>query len=164
MTLAGSCHCGAVTFTVDVPEPVPYLRCYCSICRKTAGSGGYGINLGARTASLTVTGAAHIRRYNPATGETGPEVPELSGRRFCGACGSALWNFDARWPEFIHPHAGAIDSDLPAPDERVHMMLASAANWVAPDVGADDRCFDAYPDETLAEWHARVASDRDTTA
>ena len=47
MRLKGSCHCGKVKFTVDSAEPVPFMRCYCSICRKTAGAGGYAINLGA---------------------------------------------------------------------------------------------------------------------
>jgi hypothetical protein len=39
MELSGSCHCGAVRFTVISPTPYPYQACYCSICRKTAGSG-----------------------------------------------------------------------------------------------------------------------------
>ena len=47
MRLDGSCHCGKVRFTVESAEPVPFMRCYCSICRKTAGAGGYAINLGA---------------------------------------------------------------------------------------------------------------------
>jgi hypothetical protein len=37
MLLDGSCHCGAVKFRVESPETYPFLRCYCSICRKTAG-------------------------------------------------------------------------------------------------------------------------------
>ena len=46
MHLEGSCHCGAVTFSVEAHSPVPFMHCHCSICRKTAGSGGYAINLG----------------------------------------------------------------------------------------------------------------------
>ena len=42
VTLEGSCHCGAVHFTVRSHTPQPYMHCYCSICRKTAGGGGYG--------------------------------------------------------------------------------------------------------------------------
>ena len=38
MKLEGSCHCGAVRFTVEAPHPYPYCLCYCSICRKTAGA------------------------------------------------------------------------------------------------------------------------------
>ena len=56
MHLEGSCHCRKVTFTVESVEPVPFMRCYCSICRKTAGAGGYAINLGAAARSMKVTG------------------------------------------------------------------------------------------------------------
>lgn len=34
MILAGSCHCGAIAFEVDAPEPFTALRCNCSICTK----------------------------------------------------------------------------------------------------------------------------------
>jgi len=54
--LEGSCHCGKVRFRVRAPHPYPYQRCYCSICRKTQGGGGYAINLGAEAATLRVTG------------------------------------------------------------------------------------------------------------
>ncbi len=45
MLLESSCHCGAVRFSMQFPTPYPYARCSCSICRKTAGSGGFGIFL-----------------------------------------------------------------------------------------------------------------------
>ena len=45
MQLKGSCHCGAVRFSLFSAHPYPYQRCYCSICRKTQGGGGYAINL-----------------------------------------------------------------------------------------------------------------------
>lgn len=48
MHLKGSCYCGAVRFECEAYAPVPYLRCHCSICRKTAGGGGFAINLGDR--------------------------------------------------------------------------------------------------------------------
>lgn len=156
MKIKGSCHCGAVRYSVDAPEPIPYMRCYCSICRKTAGSGGFGVNIGARMESLVVEGVEHVRRYDPGSGETGSDAREGSGRRFCGRCGSPLWNYDVRWPELVHPHAGSVDNDLPEPPERVHIMMGSAANWVEPDIGAADKVFDAYPDESLADWHRRI--------
>jgi hypothetical protein len=31
MKLEGSCHCGAVRFSVEAPSPVPFVRCDCSI-------------------------------------------------------------------------------------------------------------------------------------
>ncbi|MEM9357478.1 MAG: GFA family protein [Pseudomonadota bacterium] len=158
MKLEGSCHCGAVKFSVEAPEPTPYLLCYCSICRKTAGSGGFGINLGARTDTLSIEGSENIRRYHPESGETGTDASEHSGRRFCGRCGSPLWNYDTRWPDLIHPHAGAIDTELPIPPERTHIMLGSAANWVEVHIEEGDQCFKEYPNESLADWHRRVTN------
>jgi hypothetical protein len=60
MELQGSCHCGAVRFHVDSSTPYPYRACYCSICRKTAGGGGYAINLGADSSSLKVEGEENL--------------------------------------------------------------------------------------------------------
>lgn len=45
MELQGSCRCGGVRFSCLSKTPVPYMRCYCSICRKVSGSGGFAINI-----------------------------------------------------------------------------------------------------------------------
>lgn len=152
MHLEGSCHCGAVSFAVESPHPYPYQRCYCSICRKTAGGGGYAINLSGRAETLDVQGAEHKAVYHAVI--DGRESP--GERHFCSRCASALWVFDPRWPELVHPFASAIDSELPIPPERVHLLLDSKANWVEPDVRENDKCFDRYPEESLAEWHERL--------
>ncbi len=160
MRLEGSCHCGAVKFSVEAESPVPYLRCYCSICRKVAGGGGYAINLGADFTTLAIEGADAIRVY-----ETSPDASTegtICGRRFCGQCGSALWHYDPTWPDLVHPFASAIDTDLPAPPASVHIMLASKANWVTVAAGPDDEVYANYPGESLAEWHARHGFANDT--
>src|SRR3546814_12751630 len=54
MHLQGSCRCGAVGFSCDVYAPMPFLRCYCSICSTTAGGGGCAVHLGAWADSLKV--------------------------------------------------------------------------------------------------------------
>lgn len=152
MLLEGSCHCGAISFRVESPHPYPYQRCYCSICRKTAGGGGYAINIGAQADTLEVTGAEHKRIYHARINGS-----ESQGERhFCGSCASALWVYDPRWPKLVHPFASAIDSELPVPPERVHLLLDSKATWVEPDVRENDKCFDGYPEESLAEWHERL--------
>jgi hypothetical protein len=152
MHLKGSCHCGKVRFTVEAPHPYPFNQCYCSICRKTAGGGGFAINLGADFATLAVAGGDHIRTYH-ARMDGHDSVAE---RKFCGECGSALWLWDPRWPDLVHPHASAIDTDLPVAPERTHLMLASKAAWVEPCVHEGDKTFDDYPDESLADWHDRL--------
>ncbi len=152
--LEGSCHCGAVRFTVQSHAPRPYMRCYCSICRKTAGGGGYAVNLSGEAATLEVTGEAHLRVYRARGVGGDPAAIGEGERRFCGDCGSALWVYDPRWPELVHPFASAIDSPLPRPPERVHIMLDSKADWVeVPPESATDRHFAAYPEESIADWH-----------
>ncbi|MBT8460421.1 MAG: GFA family protein [Boseongicola sp.] len=147
MRLQGSCHCGAVSFAVEAPHPTPFNLCYCSICRKTAGGGGFAINLGAKADTLEVTGRGNVRTY-----ESSPNME----RTFCGTCGSALWGYSPKWPDLIHPHASAIDTPLPVPPERVHLMIGSKANWVEPCLGENDQEFEGYPKESLAEWHERT--------
>ena len=158
MLLEGSCHCGAVAFSLESAHPYPYNRCYCSICRKTAGGGGYAINLGGDASSLTVhRGGEHIRVYQAVIrdGDGGERTSEME-RRFCGKCGSALWCWHPSWPELAHPFASAIDTPLPAPPEHVHLMLGSKCSWTEPEVGPSDKTFDGYPDESLAAWHERL--------
>ena len=153
MRLSGSCHCGAVKFSVETPSPAPYLRCYCSICRKVAGGGGFAINLGSDFRTLQVDGEENIGIY-----ETSPAASTAEakcGRRFCRKCGAALWNYDPRWPDLVHPFASAIDDELPPPPSSVHMMLASKANWVRVDIAPGDETHDEYPSEALADWHKR---------
>lgn len=152
MQLEGSCHCGRVRFRVTSAAPMPFNLCYCGICRKTAGAGGFAINLGADFRTLQIEGRDAIRRYRARLEDGGESLAE---RSFCGACGSQLWLWDPRWPDLVHPHASAIDTDLPVPPQRWHMMLANRPAWVAGCVAEGDRRFEGYPDESLADWHAR---------
>ena len=151
MHLEGSCHCGAVRFSLEAQAPVPFMRCYCSVCRKTGGGGGFAINLGGQAASLAVEGEEAITVYHAVI--DGVESP--AERRFCARCGSALWLWDPRWPDLIHPFAGAIDTALPAAAEQVHIMLASKPAWVRLDRADEEACFPQYPEESLADWHRR---------
>ena len=152
MLLKASCHCQAVRFSVESREPVPFMRCYCSICRKTAGTGGFAINLGADNATLKVQGREHVSVYR-AKLRNGRR--SQGQRHFCKVCGSPLWLWDPRWPELVHPHAGAIDTPLPVPPKVAHIMLGSKPDWVEAHVKPGDEPFDAYPQESLAEWHRR---------
>ncbi len=157
MRLKGSCHCGSVRFEVVAAHPYPFLLCYCSICRKTAGAGGFGINLGADFSSLNVEGDDFITIYRPKIHDLKSGKVEVSPgeRHFCSRCGSALWAWDPRWPELVHPHASAIDTPLPIPPQRTHMMLRSKAFWTPVHAHPHDKFFEAFPDESLAEWHRR---------
>lgn len=52
--------------------------------------------------------------------------------------------------------ASVIDSALPVPPERTHLMLGSKAEWVSLCLGEKDQQFDKYPEESIAQWHRRV--------
>lgn len=150
MHLEGSCHCGAVRFSVESHEPVPFMRCYCSICRKTAGTGGYAINLGADYRTLQVSGRESLGVYRAIMDDGSRSSGE---RNFCLECGTALWLYDPTYPDLMHPHASAIDTALPVPPQSVHMMLGSRAPWVHVQSATGDECFDEYPELSLADWH-----------
>ena len=150
LRLDGSCHCGAVTFMVNSHTPQPYMQCYCSICRKTAGGGGYTINILGERKSLKVTGRANMAVYR-AKLEDGTRSP--ARRHFCRLCGSALYISDPRWPLWVYPQASAIDTPLPQPKERAHIMLASKPPWVKLPRGKAEPRFEAYPDQSIEDWH-----------
>ena len=157
MKLDGSCHCGAVRFALESKHPYPFNLCYCSICRKTAGGGGFAINLGGEHGTLEMSGGEDVRVYQ-ARLEDGTRSP--AERHFCRLCGSALWVWDPRWPELVHPFASAIDTPLPVPPERTHLMVSSRAPWVELHADDRDQVFDEYPQESIAEWHQRLRCER----
>jgi len=153
LTLEGSCRCGAVSYAVASSAPYPYQLCYCSACRKSGGA-GYAINLLADAATLEVTGREHVAVYH-AVIDTPPYNGAEGGcrRHFCRHCGSMLWIHDPEWPELVHPFASSVDTPLPVPPARVHLMLGSRAPWVEPDVRPGDQCFDRYPEQSIEDWH-----------
>ena len=162
MLLEGSCHCKAVTFRVEAPHPYPFNLCYCGICRKTTGGGGFAINLGAENATLEIEGREHLRVYRArmADEETGEVTASVAERNFCGECGTHLWLWDPRWPDLVHPQAGVIDTELPVPPERTHLMIDFRPGWVPFHPGEKDRVHSHYPDESLAAWHRRLGLEK----
>lgn len=158
MLLKGSCHCQVVRFSVHSQHPYPFMRCYCSICRKTAGGGGYAINIAGDNTTLEVEGEENITIYHAWI--QNPEDPKpyqsQGERRFCCRCGSCLWVYDPSYPELMHPFASAIDTDLPKPPEHTHIMLDFAASWVEIPQGPNDHQYQRYPNESLAGWHERL--------
>ncbi len=149
VTLKGSCRCGAVGFSVESHSPHPYMRCYCSICRKLGGGGGYAINIMGVYKTLQVDGEDNTRQISV---EIDGQLSKMS-RTFCGKCGSMLWGWHPDHPDLVHPFASAIDTELPVPPTRVHMMLGSKAAWVKPDIREGDQTFNEYPDQSIEDWH-----------
>ena len=154
MKLEGSCHCQAVRFTCESKVPIPYARCYCSICRKTAGGGGYAINLDASRKSMRVEGRKNLSVYRarqPGSRRTGRA--ELSGLRryFCKRCGSALWAVEPG-SDYVHPFASAIDTPLPRPKANLSIMLDFAAPWARVPAGRNDLRSAGYGERDYDAW------------
>ncbi|RYZ56546.1 MAG: GFA family protein [Proteobacteria bacterium] len=159
MKLKGSCHCQAVVYECESNDYLPYQLCYCSICRKTQGGGGYTINLSADARTLKIhKGRKAIGSYNALVlnEETGRRKKSSGERKFCMKCASALWLFDPSWPDLIHPFASSIDSELPPAPEHTHVMMEFKMAWVKPHALKKDQKFKLYPKESIAEWHDRV--------
>src|SRR5580692_2019823 len=149
MRLEGSCRSGAISFSVDSHTPYPYQRCYCSICRKSAGGGGYAINIMGLADTLKVKGKSTLGVWNaPIDGRIGS-----ADRHYCKHCGTPLWVSDEQWPELVHPFPSAIDTELPKAPSSVHLLLRDKASWVEPQIGPNDDCFEGYPKLSIEDWH-----------
>ena len=153
MRLDGSCTAARVRFRVESHTPYPYMRCYCSICRKTQGGGGYAINI--MGDAPTLQGARReARRASTARASRSRATARKRSRRRAGTsaaaaaarCGSS----DPRWPEWVYPFASAIDTPLPKPPEEVELML----NY-ARDVGR--RALRAASTRTSASIRAKAS-------
>lgn len=158
MRLDGSCHCGKVGFRVESDTPYPFMFCYCSICRKTAG-GPYGCNIMGKRDTLRVTGKRWLRAFHAIVRGPGRRPYRSGGTRsFCTRCGTQLFVLDQRWPEGVWPNAAVIDTKLPTPRSRVHIMTHFKPAWV-PIAGRGPR-YRGYPKLSIAEWHERHRSRR----
>ncbi|EIW74558.1 hypothetical protein CONPUDRAFT_66965 [Coniophora puteana RWD-64-598 SS2] len=160
VTLHGSCHCGAVSFTVESNTPVPYQLCVCSICRKVGGVGG-SINLNAIEKTLKIKGKENITKYTPVVNRgTKDEYKASSERNFCKKCSAMLWLWDPHWPEYLHPFASAIDDELEDPKELVVVKLDSKPSWVRLPEGTrkDNEGYNVNPKDpedyiSIEQWH-----------
>jgi hypothetical protein len=55
----------------------------------------------------------------------------------------------------VHPFASAIDSKLPKPPSKVHLMLKFKPSWVKPDFAPRDARFQTYPKLSIEDWHRK---------
>ncbi|MBW8733997.1 MAG: GFA family protein [Asticcacaulis sp.] len=86
MTIKGSCHCGATTFSVEAaPESV--TRCTCSICSKK----------GALWAYYT---PAEVKFETPAVTATYRWQSNSVEHNFCPHCGCTTYTKSPSWEDF----------------------------------------------------------------
>ncbi len=157
MKLEGSCYCGTVSYELESLTPYPYMLCYCSICRKTNGGGGYAINIMGRVESLDVRTEVDLVTYRAPSHrtESGGEGLSQSRRRFCPDCGTGLWVHNPSYEQWVYPFASTVDTDLPTPPERNHIMLDYKPDWVPVPASPEDNRFGTYPDLSIREWHEK---------
>lgn len=156
MKLEGSCHCGAVTFSFVSHSPYPYSRCYCSICRKVNGGGGYTTNIMGDYDTLELTGEEAISRYRAKDNHRGVYADDglnPGHRAFCSKCGTMLWNYNPNYGSRFYPFASAIDTALPTPPAYSHIMLRYKAEWVEVPAGSEHKHYDDYPADSIESWH-----------
>ncbi len=90
--LAGSCLCGAVRYTAQLPTRF-VSHCHCNNCRRAHGA-GVVTYAGFPEAQVSFdTGEELLSSYVSDTGAT---------RRFCSRCGSTILFFAPRWPGELH--------------------------------------------------------------
>jgi hypothetical protein len=117
---AGSCHCGAVRYTVDL-EGARLSRCNCTICTKLATTGG----LVKPSAFELVSGEESLLFY-----EWGGRVAK---RYFCKTCGVHLFgkgHLDVLGGDFVSVNCNTLD-DLDPSALKVVYWDGRHDNWQA---------------------------------
>jgi hypothetical protein len=164
MLIEGSCQCGKVTFRADSETPVPFMYCFCSICRKCSG-GAFGCNIMARRETLKVTGRRHLRVHHARIHRARKPTEISEGERwFGGACGTHLYLLDDRWPDGVWPNAGAVDTPLPVAPEHVFMMVRYKPKWVPERLLENGDKFPEYPKLSIDDWHQQHGLKRPRSA
>lgn len=98
MQYSGSCHCGAVTFSVQAPEHLEADRCNCSICSKT----GFLHLIVPRSAFTLLTGEDHLNTYTFNTG--------VAKHHFCKTCGIKPFYIPRSNPDGVDVNVNCLDT------------------------------------------------------
>jgi hypothetical protein len=122
--ITGSCLCGAIRFTLEVP--VKELRaCHCRNCQKASGAGG-SVNAVVPSAAFRITQGSP-KRYR-ARADSG----RVLDRHFCGDCGSPIYSQRETTPETVVVRAGLFDETSDSAGEMrivANIWTASARPW-----------------------------------
>jgi len=101
MEVSGGCHCGAVRFVAQVPEPpVPALECNCSICRMT----GFVHVMVPHEVLVLITGRDALASYRFGTG--------AAEHLFCRTCGVKSFYQPRSHPDAWSLNANCLDQPL----------------------------------------------------
>ena len=113
MKVQGGCHCGAVRFEAEMPEPpVPALDCNCSVCRMT----GFLHLMVPHDRFELLSGRDDIASYRFGTG--------TAEHLFCRHCGVKSFYQPRSHPEAWSVNANCLD-DVP----ELAVELFDGAHW-----------------------------------
>lgn len=117
-TLAGSCLCGSVRYTVR-GEPQRALHCHCSRCRKATGT-GHASNLFVAGTLTWDAGETLVHQFKV------PEAKRFTNA-FCSECGGRVPRSAAGSGTVMIP-MGSLDDD-PGIAPQARIFQGSRANW-----------------------------------
>lgn len=113
MKYQGSCHCQAVTFSVEAPEVIDAVQCNCSICQKT----GFLHLIVPLSRFTLLTGADAITTYTFNTG--------VAKHTFCRHCGVKPFYTPRSNPDGIDVNVHCLDT----PTKQVNIEQFDGQHW-----------------------------------
>lgn len=113
MLYKGSCHCQAITFTVETPEIIEAERCNCSICSKS----GFLHLIIPLTRFHLLSGRESLTTYSFNTG--------VAKHTFCRVCGVKPFYTPRSNPDGIDINVNCLDT-LPA---LINITEFDGKNW-----------------------------------
>ena len=123
MKVSVGCHCGAVRFEADLPEPpVPALACNCSVCRMT----GFLHIVVPHERFELVSGRDALTSYRFGTG--------TAEHLFCRRCGVKSFYQPRSHPNAWSVNANCVDRPLELAVEKF-----DGANWEQAKANLDAR-------------------------
>lgn len=123
-TAHGSCLCGAVRFTAQLPSRW-MAHCHCTRCQRAHGA-AFVTWVGFDAARVQIDDTQNTLRWfnNPDMGN--------SQRGFCSQCGSPMFFRSERYPNEIHIARALFTTDLDRAPES-HVYYDSRVDWASAD-------------------------------
>ena len=113
MQYQGSCHCGAVKFTVDAPASLEVDRCNCSICQKS----GFLHLIVPKSKFKLIAGKDSLTSYRFNTG--------VAEHTFCEVCGIKPFYIPRSNPDGVDVNVNCLDTQ----PESMTIVEFDGQNW-----------------------------------
>jgi hypothetical protein len=129
---SGSCFCGAIRFTAELPT-LFCGHCHCSMCRRSHGAGYVTWFAVPRSQFSLDAGEERLVRFRSSDHGT---------RSFCGRCGSTLFCETTHYPDMVDIVLANMTDPIDRPPQA-HFFFENRVDWVhvddsLPHVGAPD--------------------------